>query len=254
MAWRVLLVFAAIGALLYGVICVSLYFGQRAQIYHPEASWSVRHATDFVMQRDGVTLRGWVMNPGKPQALLYFGGNGERIEDVRESFAAWFPERSIYLVPYRSYGASDGDPSEAKLMGDALGLFDLVATQHAHVAVIGRSLGTGVAMQVAAQRPVEKLVLVTPFDSLARVAAGYFPWLPVNLLLIDRFESWRYAPKVHCPVLIVRAGEDEIIPVERTLALAKSLPQAQVQVIPEAGHNSVQEFSEYRVGLKRFLN
>lgn len=251
---RVMLVFVALVVLLYGGVCVAMYLGQRQQIYHPEASWRVQQPPDFELINEGVRLRGWVVNPGHEKALLYFGGNGERIEDSRHDLGLWFPDRTIYLLPYRSYAASEGEPSEHALVSDARALFDRVARDHTSIAVVGRSLGSGVATQLAASRPVERLVLVTPFDSLVRVAAGYFSWLPVNALMRDRFESWRYVNDIRCPVLVIRAEEDEVIPAERTLALLKAFKQTPVvQVVAEAGHNTVQDHADYRVSLERFL-
>lgn len=251
---RTMLVLAALAVLLYGGVCLSLYLGQRQQIYHPEMSWHVQQRPDFELVNDGVHLRGWVMNPGRAKALLYFGGNGERVEDSRAALAGWFPDRTIYLLPYRGYAASDGTPSESALVDDATALFDQVAKAHGQVAVIGRSLGTGVAVQLAAKRAVERLALVTPFDSLVRVAAGYFPWLPVNALMRDRYESWRFVNAIHCPVLVIRAEDDEVIPAARTQALVSAFMQPPtVQVIADAGHNTVQDHADYRVSLARFL-
>lgn len=251
---RVMLVFVVLAALLYGGVCLAMYLGQRQQIYHPEASWRVQQAPDFELLNEGVRLRGWVVNPGREKALLYFGGNGERIEDSRQQLAQWFPERTIYLLAYRSYADSEGEPSEHALISDAQALFDHVARSHPHIAVIGRSLGSGVATQLAASRPVERVALVTPFDSLAKVAAGYFPWLPVNLLMRDRFDSFRYVNDIRCPVLVIQSEQDEVIPAQRTLALLKAFKQPpMLQVIADAGHNDVQEHADYRVSLARFL-
>ncbi|WP_266171912.1 alpha/beta hydrolase [Dyella subtropica] len=255
MFWRVITVIAALVLLLYGAFCAHLYFSQRQLLYRPEATWLVRQAPDFVLVNEDVKLRGWVVNPGQSKALLYFGGNGERIEDVRAEFAHWFPQRTIYLLAYRGYAASDGEPGERALVSDALALFDYVAPRHAAVAVIGRSLGSGVAVQLAARRPVERLALVTPFDSMVRVAQSFYGLAPVDWLLKERFESLRYAIDVHCPVLLIRAGRDQLVAAERTAALAASFrtPPMQ-QVVPEADHNSIQEYSDYRVGLSRFVN
>lgn len=84
-------------------------------------------------------------------------------------------------------------PSEVALVADALALFDRVYAEHPHVVVGGRSLGSGVAVHVASLRPVARLVLVTPYDSLYGIAARQFPYVPVRWLLWDTFESWRYA-------------------------------------------------------------
>jgi pimeloyl-ACP methyl ester carboxylesterase len=251
---RVMLVFIALAMVLYGGICLAMYLGQRQEVYHPETTWRVQQPPDFELINEGVRLRGWVVNPGRGKALIYFGGNGERVEDSRDDFAQWFPDRTIYLLAYRSYAASGGAPSERALVSDARALFDRVANGHTAIAVIGRSLGSGVAVQLAASRPVERLALVTPFDSLVRVAAGYFPWLPVSALMRDRFESWRYVNDIRCPVLVIRAEDDGVVPAERTFALLKAFTQAPtVQVVAEAGHNDLQDHADYRVSLERFL-
>ena len=127
-----------------------------------------------------MTLRGWKLNPGKSGALLYFGGNAERLDASRDEFARLFPDRTVYLLSYRGYGASEGQPGEAALFGDALALYDAARARHPRrrYAVIGRSLGSGVASYLASQRPVERLALVTPFDSLAEVAQAHYPVVP----------------------------------------------------------------------------
>jgi pimeloyl-ACP methyl ester carboxylesterase len=254
MPWRVVGVFIAVLLCLYGLACIYLYLNQRHLIYMPQSSRQLRQAPDFVLSRNAAVLRGWVLNPGQTKALLYFGGNAERIEDLREDFSRWFPGRTIYLLPYRSYGGSSGEPDESALIDDALALYDEVARQHSGIAVIGRSLGSGVAMQLAARRPLERLVLVTPFDSLQRVAQEAYPFAPVSLLLKDRYESWRVAGHVHCPVLVLRAGDDRVIAPARTAALVASFaPPPEELVIPGAGHNSIQEDPAYQRALTAFL-
>jgi uncharacterized protein len=218
-----------------------LYFAQRSLLYFPQDSHVPASETDFSLtDRDGLVLRGWVLNPGQAQALLYFGGNGDAVQKSRELLAQWAPQRTIYLLAYRGYGASDGSPSERGLFEDALALYDKVAPQHAGVAVLGRSLGTGVATWLASQRPVQRLGLITPYDSVARVAQQRFPVVPVGLLLKDKYESWRYAPQVHCPVLIVEAQNDRTIPAPSTERLrAAFAPPPQFLRVAGAGHNSI---------------
>ena len=102
----------------------------------------------------GTVLRGWVVNPGRTRVLLYFGGNGERLDLWRETVAHHFPEHTTYLMAYRGYGASDGQPSQSALSADAVALVDHVGARHpgARVDVIGMSPGSGVAVHVATQR------------------------------------------------------------------------------------------------------
>ena len=137
--------FFALLLLVYAGISALLYFKQRNLIYYPATTTVAADSTDFSLVRDAVTLRGWKLNPGNNDALIYFGGNAERLESSREEFSWLFPERTIYLLSYRGYGASEGQPTEAALFGDALALYDAVRAQHPHgdIALVGRSLGSG---------------------------------------------------------------------------------------------------------------
>lgn len=253
---KILLATALLIVLAYGALCAVLYRQQRALIYFPDDTRVAPEQTDFSLSRDGATLRGWLIHPGKADAILYFGGNGENVEAYRETFAEWFPDASVYLLAYRGYGASDGQPGETALFGDALALYDTVRQRHPEgsIAVIGRSLGSGVASYLASQRPLSRLVLVTPFDSLASVAQAHYPVFPVRWLLRDRYESLRYLPQHQGKLLILRAGRDEVVPSANTDRLLAGLPgRPQVLEIAEAGHNDLSGFPAYRETLVEFL-
>ena len=240
----------------YAGICAYLYANQRTMMYLPQATHVVAAGTDFSLVRDGATLRGWVVNPGKSRAILYFGGNAEAVQGNRANFAQWFPDSTIYLLAYRGYGASDGAPQEALLFADALALYDHLHKTHPAVPidVLGRSLGTGVASFVASRRPVSRLALVTPFDSMAEVAQARYPWLPVRALVKDRYDSTHHLAQFSNPLLIVRAGRDQVIGWARTQALIDALPQPpRVLELPDAGHNSVQDFPAYAQALQDFF-
>ena len=182
-----------------------------------------------------------------PAALLYFGGNAEDVSlDIPDLVAA-FPDRAIYALHYPGYGGSSGTPSEQAIFADSLALFDRVHAEHPDVVVIGRSLGTGAAVWVASQKPVARLVLVTPFDSLADAAAAQYPFFPVRWLLRDKFDSWRYAPQVTAPTRIVVAGDDEIVPRSSSDRLRTRFREGIVSyvVVPKAGHNNIQDKAGY---------
>ena len=178
---RAVLPFVGAVAVAYGVLCAWVFFTQRGQIYFPTPESEAPGAQALWVESQGERIKVWVVARPGGRALLYFGGNAEDVAGNVESFSEAFPDRSLYLVNYRGYGGSSGRPSETALVADALAVFDHVRTQHADVAVMGRSLGSGVAVQLAAARPVSRLVLVTPFDSLVNVAKEYFRWLPVGL-------------------------------------------------------------------------
>lgn len=213
--------------------------------------------TDLRLRSDGVELRGWTVNPGRARALVYFGGNGEGVEWLRPELEDRLPEHTSYLLPYRGYGASEGRPSERALVSDALALVDHVARRHpdAPVDVIGRSLGSGVAVQVAARRLVERLVLVTPFDSMVATAADLFPRLPVRWLVHDRWDSAAVAHRLRARVLVVRAGRDEVVRPARTDALLRVLPaDTRVLDLPHADHDNLVDDPSFWPSIVEFLS
>ena len=253
---RSVLPFVGAMAAAYGVVCAWVFVTQRAQIYFPTPVSAAAGAQALWVESHGERIKVWSVTRPGGRALLYFGGNAEDVAANVELFTEAFPDRSLYLVNYRGYGGSSGRPTETALVGDALAVFDYVEARHSEVAVMGRSLGSGVAMQLAATRPVERAVLVTPYDSLVNMAREYFGWLPVGLLLRDRYESARRASAVSAPVLVVIAGEDEIVPRERSEALGAAFPpgQAQVVVVPGLGHNTLDLSPRYLQSVAEFLS
>jgi len=251
---RSLLPFVGAVAVAYGALCAWVFFTQRTQIYFPTPAVEHPGAQVLWIESQGERLKVWVVARPGSRALLYFGGNAEDVAGNIDLFAEAIPEHSLYLVNYRGYGGSSGRPSETALVADALAVFDQVQARHAEVAVMGRSLGSGVAVQLAAERPVERLVLVTAFDSLVNVAREYFRWLPVGLLMRDRYDSARRAAEVKVPVLVVIAGEDEIIPRQRSQTLVEAFAPGQVQVVvvPAVGHNTLDLSPEYLGAVGRF--
>jgi uncharacterized protein len=246
----------ALPLLAYAGVCGWMYAKQRELLYLPQSTKADATQTDFGIARNGVMLNGWLVNIGQPNAVLYFGGNAERIEDRRRDFSRWFPQASTYLVPYRGYGASEGKPTEADILDDALAVFDQVQARQpdARIVVIGRSLGSAVASYVASKRPVAKLVLVTPFDSMSNVAQSHYPWLPVRWLLQDRYDQARYLTAYKGPLLIVRAGRDDVVPPASTNLLIASLKlQPQVLDLPHADHSSVATDRTYARALATFV-
>ena len=249
-----LLALAALVVVGYLALCGVLYAFQRSLLYFPQPR-NAPPSDEITLPGIGVAVRASVRPHESPQALVYFGGNGEDVSQTLPELARTFPDHAIYAMHYRGYGRSDGSPSEAALQSDALALFDLVARSHAHVLAIGRSLGSGIAIRVARERPVSRLVLVTPYDSIAALAAAQFRWFPVRWLLQDTYESVRHAPAVTVPTTLVAAAHDEVIPrasTERLLA-AFAPGIATLIVIPDAGHNDLSRLPAYGRALRTGL-
>ncbi len=253
---KILLGISALVLLAYLFLLAMMFLFQRNLLYYPVAYRAGIDRSEISFNNEGFELHGWVLNPDKVKALIYFGGNSEAIENNIDNFEKTFRDYSIYLIHYRGYGKSEGRPTEAGLFSDALAIYDTIQQNHETISIMGRSLGSGVAIYLASKRATEKLVLLTPYDSITEVAQHHYPFVPARHVARDRFESFRYAKDITTPVLMVTAELDRIVPKERALALRKYLINAEVEyhMIESAAHNDVTEFGEYQRVLGEFVN
>jgi pimeloyl-ACP methyl ester carboxylesterase len=245
---------------IYLLISAYLYVFQRNMIYFPVSLDPVFRAQDISIDNNGVKLHGWVLNPGKTKAVIYFGGNSELVTHRSHYFETVFADYSVYLVNYRGYGKSEGDPSETALFSDALAIYDHIRENHVSevkvsITAYGRSLGSGVAVYLAANRQLEQLILLTPYDSIAEVAQKLYPLFPVRWLIKDRFDSASRAAEITIPVLIGSAELDRVIALQHTLALRQRFTRASVvyQQIKGAAHNDIIDFPQYRALVEGFI-
>ena len=233
---------------------VWLYRSQRRMLYYPQPLIAVPRAESFTIESNGVRRQGWIINPGQTQALLYFGGNRESVEQCEEFFRRNLPRTSVYLIPYRGFSGNPGSPSEQALFADALGDYDYIAARHAAVDVMGRSLGSGVATYVAVNRPVPRLVLTTPYDSIQSLAQEKYPLFPMRLILEDKFESWRRVAELTAKTMILIAAEDKVVPrasTDRLISHFRTPPQ--IVVIGKADHSTIISTREYARAIRKFL-
>ena len=240
---------------LYLLFSAYLYIYQRKLIYYPMSVDPEFDADEISIDNRGTLLHGWVLNPGKSRSVIYFGGNSEMVTHRREYFENVFSDYSVYLINYRGYGESQGSPSENGLFSDALAIYDELIKRHDSITAYGRSLGSGVAVYLAAMRPLEKLILLTPYDSVAAVAQGLYPLFPTRYLIRDRFDSASRAASIDVPVLIASAENDREIRLQHTLALKQKFNPALVeyQMITGAAHNDIIDYPEYRAVVQKFL-
>ncbi len=249
---RISISLLTVAATVYVGACIALFLSQRSLIYHPQPATN-DPATTMRLSVPGAELLITTRAHAGPKALIYFGGNAEDVTASLASFSLAFPDHALYLLHYRGYGGSTGKPSEETIRRDALALFDRVGTDHSEISIIGRSLGSGVAIRLASARPVAHLILVTPYDSIQEIAARQFPYFPVRWLLTDKFESWRYAPTIKVPTLLVTAEHDEVIPQESTQRLLASFSKeiASLIDIAQVGHNTISNSPRYLEILKQ---
>jgi uncharacterized protein len=210
---------------------------------------------------DNVTLHGWFLKntlESKSPVVIYFGGNSEEVsKHVRDipHFKGW----SLLLVNYRGYGLSEGQPSETNLFHDAVWLYDTFSQRNDvnanQIVAFGRSLGTGVAVHLASQRPLGGVVLVSPYDSLRNIAQNIYFYVPVSLLLKHHFDALALAPAIKTPMLALIAEPDKIIPPKHSFALIDAWGGVtQQKIIPNIHHNDIQLGDGYWESIAAFLN
>lgn len=229
-----------------------LWVGQRRLMYFPDGRVpaprqvglagveSVRFPT-----ADGLELAGWFV-PAGAQAnatVLVFNGNaGNRAYRAPLAAALAAHGLNVLLFDYRGYGGNSGSPTETGLAADARAarayLADRPDVDAARLVYFGESLGTGVAVGLAAEQPPAALILRSPFTSMADVGAYHYPILPVRLLLRDRFASRDTIGRVRAPVLVIAGDRDDIVPLEHSRRLYDAAPSPkELVIITGASHN-----------------
>lgn len=259
--------------LAYAGMVALLWLTQDSQIFFPQPvrgtavappGWALEKVA--IPTGDGARLAGVLLTPpreagaSRPLAtVIHFGGNAEEVTAYAGEVERQYGRRAVLLVNYRGYGDSTGKPGERALVADALALFDWAAGRAdldaARLCAHGRSLGSGVAVQLAAARPLKCLVLTSPFDSLVAVGKAHFGWMPVALLLRHRFDCLGPAPSLRTPALMVYGGADTIIPAAHAerLAAAWGGPVEQLR-LEGFGHNDLQLSPRYAPAVLAFLD
>lgn len=235
--------------------CIYLFLSQRSMIYYPVGENFNDDAMALRFDTGGTEVKIWRIGEIADHAVIYFGGNAEDVALAIPDFEGRFPDYTVYLVNYRGYGGSDGEPAEEAIYNDAMFLYDYLKPRFESVSIIARSLGTGVATFIAAQRNVRQLVLVSPFDSLPDVARVHFGFFPVSLLLHERYDSLARADRIRAKTLVILADDDEIIPRGNSMRLVEAMSQTQpvVEIIDDAMHNTIGNSWRYLQLIERFF-
>lgn len=260
--------FVGFGVFLF--ITFILYLYQDHLIFHPqnlaEDGRQLIREQSYVEEiildvSEDVRIHGWLVNNknNEPAPLLiYFGGNAEEVShmiDQAKKIEPW----SILLMNYRGYGASEGSPSEQSLFHDAHIIYDTMVSRpdvlEDQIAVMGRSLGSGVAVYLADTRPIQSVILISPFDSITRIAKGTYPFVPVQLFLKHPFDSISKVPNIEVPLLSLIASEDRIIPPESSMNLIDQWAGTTSTFLIEGkGHNNIHMTPVYWEEIRNFLN
>ena len=240
----------AVACIYIGVVAV-LYARQRSLMYFPDtvhttpAEAGLPEAGEVPLTAaDGVHVTAWFAPPqGDKPVIVYFHGNGGSLRygaaRFRELIGAGI---GIVALEYRGYGGNEGSPSEHGLIADGEAAYAYAAARYpvSQIVLWGQSLGSGVAVAVAAEKPVARVILEAPFTSTAAVASLRYWYVPIGLLMKDQFHSDRRIQKVTAPLLILHGVKDQVVPYamgERLFELANQ-PKHIVRFL-DAGHDDL---------------
>jgi len=254
-----------IGLAGYVGLVALMYFAQRALMYFPDRTRTAPAAAGFpeaeevvLDSTDGERVIIWhVPSRGDRPVVLYFQGNGGALQHRVDRFRTLIADgQGLVALSYRGYGGSTGSPSETGILADAEATYDFARSRYTadKIIVWGESLGTGVAVALASERPVGRVVLESPFSAAVDVAAAAYPFVPVRWLMKDQFRSDLRIVRVTAPMLIMHGERDDVVPIafgERLYNLATS-PKRFMR-IAGGGHSDLGGFGALDA-VKTFLN
>ena len=259
-----ILAYAGVLALMYVFQRSLMYFPDRART--PPAAAGLPQAEEVALKSsDGESLIAWYVLPARRKPLvIYFHGNGGAL-NLRADRFRWLTTDGFGLLglSYRGYGGSSGKPSESGLLLDAMAAYDFAAARYpaGRIVLWGESLGTGVAVALAAERPIGGLILDAPFSSAADIGAAAYPFIPVRWFIKDSFRSDERIGRVKAPLLVLHGEMDRIVPIrfgERLFTLANE-PKQMVR-FPSGDHVDLDDHGApdavraFLNGLPRTLN
>ena len=247
----------------YGTLLAIMFLLQRSFLYFP--SGEIPAVTDgmaLVETRtaDGLELRHWYRPPAQeaaPVVVVFHGNAGNLSHRVSKYIGLAGQGLGVFLVGYRGYGGNPGKPHQDGLLTDGRSALDWLAGQGIgpeRVVLYGESLGSGVAVHLAAERPVAGVVLEAPYSSVAEVAQHHYWYLPAKWLILDKWDSVSRVDELSVPLLVVHGERDKVIPArfgKRLFAAARE--PKELLLHPEAGHNDLLAFPQVARRIETFL-
>ena len=233
---------------MYAGLCAALFFVQRSLVF-PAPRERATAGTTPTVEVPGGTPMLWSAADGGGPVVVHFHGNGAQIGTL-EWLGQELAKRKVSLaaVEYPGYPGAPGDPSESSILAAAeralRHLTGPMGIARERIVLSGQSLGTGVAVRLAANGWGTRLVLLSPYTSMTAVAdQGIYRVFPVRLLMRDRFDSASLAARIELPVLVLHGSRDEVVPFALGRALVEKFPHARLVEVPGAGHNDLWDHS-----------
>lgn len=245
-------------ALAMGLLALIVPTLQRRLMYYPDTQHFLPAdaALDGLVEErvlqtpDGDRVLAWYgkAKPGRP-TILYFHGNAGSLETRSERIRKYMARGlGIFMMTYRGFGGSTGEPSEKSNVADAKLAYDTLtaSVDPKDIIIYGESLGTGVAVQVAAVKKAAGLVLDAPYTSMVELAALHYPYIPGRWFMTDRYETRTHIRDIALPLLILHGERDTIVPVAMGREIYALAPEPKaIRTFPLAGHADHYKFGSY---------
>lgn len=264
--WRRRLIKLALFALVLWCIAIGVIWNQQEKLlFHPEPiadnfKFDLAYTSEVFIDVDGAKLHALYLHQPEEQSkgiVLFLHGNAGSLETWFTHADFWLTTGYDVLMPdYRGFGKSTGRiESEAQLNDDVLRAWNFVAPNYANKKHVfyGRSLGTGLAAKLATQVPADLVVLVSPYESMTKIAHEYYPWVPTPILRYP-LETNKILPQLHTNILLLHGTSDKLISIEHSHHLQKLNPNARLVEIEGAGHGDIHNFETYTSTLKQALS
>jgi len=258
---RLILVFGAV----YLAICLIYYFVQELLIFFPEKlpqNYKFEYDAEEVTIENGeAKINGLFFSPedSSKGVIIYFHGNAGSLKGWGY-WGARFKKLgfSTLIIDYRGYGKSTGRLSEKNLYDDALKVFQYAKQRFPDekIIIMGRSIGTGIAVDLAQKVDFNKLILESPFHNLPGMISMHFKYLPHSYIIKYKFASENKISSIEEPILIMHGTKDDIVPIKSGEILSEAARKENLTFvkIEGGGHNNLSEFPEYETTLDSFLN
>lgn len=248
---KTLRISAILAVVVYLIVVAVFFTTQRSLLYYPTHRYTPPSETQAgsafralsYRTADGLNLKAWYAPAReKPLTIVFFHGNADSLATASPIAEPYIQAGyGFLLAEYRGYSGMPGSPTETGLYNDGRALLHALIAQGVEprrIILFGHSLGTGVAVQMASEFHVGGLMLLAPYQSIPKLAQPEFPFLPVGLLALDRFDNEKKIASVHVATLIANGSEDQVIPPAHGIKLFASANEPkEFQSIPGRGHN-----------------
>jgi uncharacterized protein len=261
---RIMLALLLLPMSIYLAMVVALYVYQRNLQYFPDTqrrSPAEVGASGFLevtlRTTDGLDLIAWYKPaPAGRPTILYFHGNGGSVSTRWDKNTVYGEKFGVLAVDYRGYGGNPGTPSEESFVADGHVAYDWLVSQGISsdkILMLGESIGTGVAVQVTAAKPVRAIALEAPYANAVDIGAERYWFMPVRLLMKDQFRSADHIKQIKAPLFIIHGNKDRVVPFAqgRKLFELANEPKQFIEV-PDAGHGMIGDEAIWRRVLEFF--